>query len=93
MIVMTGVNFASKENIYKETKHSLITCIEDWTDGKARTGLDIKLEPAWREVTYICTRAVHVQPCKIGWMKKKLNLLVVDRNILLCKFMWVLQAS
>ena len=46
MIVLTGVNFADKENIYKDTKRSLIKFMRDLTEGKAKAGLDIKLEPA-----------------------------------------------
>ena len=51
MFVLTGINFADKENMHKETKHSLLKCMGDLTVGKARTGLDIKLEPAWRKST------------------------------------------
>ena len=35
MIVLTGVNFASKENMYKEIKHYLIKFIGDLAEGKA----------------------------------------------------------
>ena len=43
MFVWTGVDFADKENMYKETKHSLLEFMGDMTVRKARTGLDIKL--------------------------------------------------
>ena len=45
MFVLTGMDFADKENMYKETKHSLLKLMGDMTVGKGRTGLDIKLEP------------------------------------------------
>ena len=58
----------------------------DMTVGKARTGLDIKLEPAWRKSTSSSNTTVQdgVQRCNIGWMKKKLNTLGSDGKILLC---------
>ena len=46
MFVLTGVYFADKENMYKETKHSLLKFMGDMTVEKARTGLDMQLEPA-----------------------------------------------
>ena len=39
------MNFAGKENMYKETKHSTVEFMGDLFEGKAKTGLDIKLEP------------------------------------------------
>ena len=86
MIVLTCVNFADKENMYKETKHSLLKLMGDLTVGKGRTGLDIKLEPAWRKSTSSSNRTVQdgVQHCNIGLMKKKLNALGSDGKILLC---------
>ena len=86
MFVLTGVDFADKENMYKETKHSLLKLMGDLTVGKARTGLDIKLEPAWRKSTSSSNRTVQegVQHCNSGWMKKKLNPLGSDGKILLC---------
>ena len=86
MFVLTGMDFADKENMYKETKHSLLKLMGDLTVGKARTGLDIKLEPAWRKSTSSSNRTVQegVQHCNSGWMKKKLNSLGSDGKILLC---------
>ena len=86
MFVLTGVNFADKENMYKETKLSSLKFMGDLTVGKARTGLDIKLEPAWRKSTSSSNRTEQdrVQRCNIGWMKKKLNPLGSDGKILLC---------
>ena len=83
MFVLTGVDFADKENMYKETKHSLLKLMGDLTVGKARTGLDIKLEPAWRKSTSSSNRTVQegVQHCISGWMKKKLNPLGSDGKI------------
>ena len=76
MIVLTGVNFTDNENIYIETKHSLIKCMCDLAGGKARTGLDIHLEPAWRKSIGSSNRTEHVQCSNSGWAKKKLNSLV-----------------
>ena len=86
MFVLTGVDFADKENMYKETKHSLLKLMGDLTVGKGRIGLDIKLEPAWRKSTSSSNRTVQdgVKHCNIGWMKKKLNTLGSDGKILLC---------
>ena len=86
MFVLTGVDFADKENMYKETKHSLLKVMGDLTVGKGWIGLDIKLEPAWRKSTSSSTRTVQdgVQRCNIGRMKKKLNTLGSDGKILLC---------
>ena len=86
MFVLTGVDFADKENMYKETKHSLLKLMGDLTVGKGRTGLDIKLEPAWRKSTSSSNRTVQdgAQRYNIWWMKKKLNTLGSDGKILLC---------
>ena len=35
MLVLTGVNFAEKKNMYQQTKHSLIKFMEDLTDEKS----------------------------------------------------------
>ena len=86
MLVLTGVNFAEKEKMYVQTKHSLLKLVGDSTVGKGRTGLDIKLEPAWRKSTSSSNRTVQdgVQRCNSGWMKKKLNTFGSDGKILLC---------
>ena len=78
MIVLTGVNFADKENMYKETKHSLIKFLGTLTDENDRFGHDVKLEPAWRKSTSSSNKAGHIQRGNIGWMKKKLNPLGSD---------------
>ena len=49
MIVLTGVNFADKENIYKDTKRSLIKFMRDLTEGKAKAGL-----ASLKKVTFTC---------------------------------------
>ena len=64
----------------------LITFMGDLTEGKARTGLDIQLEPAWRKSTSSSARTVHAQRCNIGWMKTKLNPLYSDGKTLLCNY-------
>ena len=89
MFVLTGVGFAVKENMYKETTHSLLKLMGDLTVGKGRT-VDIKLEPAWRKSTRSSNRIVQdgVQRCNIGWMKKKLNTLGSDGKILLFYSCW-----
>ena len=40
MIVLTGVNFADKENMYKQTKNSLIKFMGGLTEEEAETGQD-----------------------------------------------------
>ena len=86
MFVLTGVDFADKENMYKETKYSLLKFMGDMTVGKARTGLDIQLEPACRKSTSSSIRTVQygVKRCNSRWMKKKLNTLGSDGKILSC---------
>ena len=85
MIVLTGVNLADKENMYKETKHSLLKFMGELTEGKARTGQGVKLEPAWRKFTSSTNKAGYIQRGNNGngWMKKKLNPLGSDGRILL----------
>ena len=84
MIVLTGVNFASKENMYKEIKQYLIKFIGDLAEGKARTRLDINLKPAWRKSFSSSNRTEHVQRCNSGCVKNKLNPLGADGKVLLC---------
>ena len=48
MIVLTGVNFNDKENMYRDAKNSLTKFMGDWSEEQDRIGLDVKLEPAWR---------------------------------------------
>ena len=83
MLVLTGVNFAEKENMYLQTKHSLIKFMGDLTEEKARMGPDVRLEPAWRKSTSNSFR----KGCdhrNIGCVKKKLNPVGLDGKILLC---------
>ena len=72
MVVLTGVNFADEQNMYKTTKNSLLKFIRYLTVRKARTEQDIELEPSWRKSTSSSKRNVcaGVQRCKIGWMKR-----------------------
>ena len=84
MIVLTGVNFADKKNMYKETKQSLIKFMGDFTERNDRTDFDVKLEPVWRRLTSSTKRTIHVQHGNTGWIKKKLNPLGSDGKILLC---------
>ena len=84
MFVLTGVNFAEKENMYKETKHSLIKFMGDLFQGKANSELDVKLEPAWRKLTSSRHNTGHVKSGTRGWTKKKLNPFGSNGKILLC---------
>ena len=83
MIVLTGVNFAEKENVYQQTKYSLIKFMGDFSEEKAGTGSDVRLEPAWKKSASSSNRKACGQHFKIGWMKKKLNPLGYDGKILL----------
>ena len=84
MIVLTGVNFAEKENMYQQTKHSLIKFMGDLTEEKAGTGPDVRLEPAWMKSASSSYRKGIAQHRNIGWMKKKLNPVGPDGKILMC---------
>ena len=84
MFVLTGVNFAEKENMYKETKHSFLKFMGILTEGKANIELDIKLEPAWRKLTRSSHNTGHVKSGTRGWTKKKLNPLGSNGKILPC---------
>ena len=91
-MVLTGVNFADKENTYMETKHSLIKCFGDLAAGKSRTGLDIHFGPAWRKSIISNNRTEHVQRSNSEWEKKKKSFMDRWKDIIV-QFMWVLQAS
>ena len=93
MLVLTGVDFADKENMYRQTKHSLIKFMEDLKKEKAGMRPDVRLEPAWKESASSSHRKGCGQRFKIGWMKKKLNPLGSDGKNLIVQFMWILQAS
>ena len=84
MIVLSGVNFTDKENMYMETKYSLIKFLGTFTDENDRIGHDVKLEPAWIMFTSSSNKAGYIQRGNNGWMKKKLNPLGSDEKILLC---------
>ena len=81
MIVLTGVNFADKMKMYKQTKHALIKFIGGLTKVEAETGRDVRLEPAWKKSASSSYRKGCDQR---GWMKKKLNPVGPDGKILLC---------
>ena len=84
MLVLTGVNFAEKEKMYRQTKDSLIKFMGDLTEEKAGMGPDVRLEPEWKKLARSSYRKGCDQHCKIGWMKKKLNPLGSDGKTLLC---------
>ena len=71
LIVLIDMIFASKENMYNETKPSLIKFMEDLTEGKTRTGLDIILEPAWRMSISINCPSVYIS--LYGHILKSIN--------------------
>ena len=83
MIVLTGVNFNDKENMYMDAKNSLIKFMGDWSEEQDRIGLDVKLEPAWRSANTI-RKPAHVQHDSKRWVKRKLNHLGSNGKILLC---------
>ena len=84
MIVLTGVIFADKMNMYKQTKHALIEFIGGLTKEEAETGQNVRLEPAWKSASSSYRKGC-AQHRNIGWVKKKLNPVGPDGKILLCK--------
>ena len=72
MIVLTGVNFADKENMYKQTKHALIKFMGGLTKEEDETGQNVRLEPAWKSASSSYRKGC-AQHGNIGWVKKKLN--------------------
>ena len=86
MLVLTGVNFAEKEKMYVQTKHSLIKFMGDLKEEKARMGPNVRLEPAWKKLVS-CSYNLKgsVEHGSNGVMKKKLNPLGLNGQILLCK--------
>ena len=88
MIVLSGVNFTYKENMYRETKYTFIKFLGTFTVENDRIGHDVKLEPAWRKLTSSSYKAGHIQRSDRGGggggMKKKINHLRSDGKILLC---------
>ena len=84
MIVLTGVNFADKENMYKQTKHALIKFMGGLTKEEAETGQNVRLEPAWKKSASSSYRKGCAQHGNIGLVKKKLNPVGPDGKILLC---------
>ena len=85
MLVLMGVNFAEKENMYLQTKHSLIKFMGDLTEEKARTGPNVRLEPGWKKLVSCSYKKGSVEHGSNGVMKKKLNHLGLNEQILLCK--------
>ena len=83
MLVLTGVNFAEKDNMYYQTKDSLIKLMGNLTEEKAGTGPDIRLEPAWKKLASSYRKECG-QDFKTGWMKMKLNPLGSNGKIILC---------
>ena len=85
MLVFTGVNFAEKENMYQQTKHSLIKFMGDLTEEEARMGSNVRLEPGWKKLVSCSYKKGSVEHGSNGVMKKKLNPLGLNGQILLCK--------
>ena len=85
MLVLKGVNFAEKENMYLQTKHSLIKFLGDLTEEKARMGPNVRLEPGWKKLVSCSYKKGNVEHGSNGVMKKKLNTLGLNGQILLCK--------
>ena len=83
MIVLTGVNFNDKENMYRNAKNSLIKFMGDRSEEQDRIGLDVKLQPAWRSANTI-RKSAHVQHNSKRLMKKNMNPSGTDGKILLC---------
>ena len=83
MIVLTGVNFVDKENMYKDMKYALIKFLGDLTKDD-RTRHDVKLEPAWRNLASSSKRTGYILRGKNVWVGKKLNSLGSNGKILLC---------
>ena len=85
MLVLTGVNFAEKEKMYVQTKHSLIKFMGDLKEEKASMGPNVRLEPGWKKLVS-CSYNLKgsVEHGSNGVMKKKLNPLGLNGQILLC---------
>ena len=73
MLVLTGVNFSEKENMYQQTKHSLIKFMGDLIEEKARAGPNVRLEPWWKKFVSCSYKKSSVEHGSNGVMKKKLN--------------------
>ena len=56
ILVLTGVNFAEKENMYQHTKHSLINFMGDSREEKAGTGPIAGLEQEWKNWSVAVTK-------------------------------------
>ena len=85
ILVLMGVNFAEKENMYLQTKHSLIQFMGDLTEEKARMGPNVRLEPGWKKLVSCRYKKDSVEHGSNGVMKKKLNSLGLNGQILQCK--------
>ena len=66
MLVLAGVNFAEKENMYQQTKHSLIKFMGDLTEEKDGTGPNVRLEPAWKKLASSSYRKGCAQHLTLG---------------------------
>ena len=84
MLVLTGVNFAEKENMYLQTKHSLIKFMGDLTEENARMGPNVRLEPGWKKLVSCSYKKGSFEHGSNGVVKKKLNPVGPDGKILLC---------
>ena len=83
MIVLTGVNFADKENMYKQTKHTLRKFMGGLTKEDAEMGQNVRLEPAWKSARSSYRKGC-AQHRNIGCVKKRLNPVGPDGKIVLC---------
>ena len=83
MIVLNGINFADKGNIYKEMKNSLIKFMGELTERKAGIGSNVRLEPAWKKSTSSSNWKWFDNMVALEW-KRRLNPLGSDGQILLC---------
>ena len=83
MIVLTGVNFVDKENMYKDMKYALIKFLGHLTEDD-RTRHDVKLEPAWKIFASSSKRTGYIQQDKNVTVRKKLNSLGSNGKTLLC---------
>ena len=85
MLVLTGVNLAEKEQMYLQTKHSLIKFMGDLKEEKAKMGPNVRLEPGWKKLVSCSYKKGSVEHGSNGVMKTKLNPLGLNGQILLCK--------
>ena len=86
MMILTGINFKDKKNMFRDAKQSLLKFMGDLCGRKDVTGLvDVKLEPAWRKSISSSTSKRHVQQGYNNYLvKKNMNPLGTDGKLLLC---------